>query len=61
MAKRYYDENFKRTLVEFYHNGKTQASLIKEHDVFQTALFRCIKQYSTVETFNGEILTAKQI
>ena len=25
----YYDEDFKRTLVELYHNGKTQASLIK--------------------------------
>ena len=28
MAKKnYYDEDFKRTLVELYHNGKTQASL----------------------------------
>ena len=25
----HYDEDFKRTLVDFYHNGKTQASLIK--------------------------------
>ena len=57
----YYDEDFKRTLVELYHNGKTQASLIKEYGVSQTALSRWIKQYSTVETSNGEILTAKQI
>ena len=62
MAKKnYYDEDFKRTLVELYHNGKTQASLIKEYGVSQTALSRWIKQYSTVETSNGEILTAKQI
>ena len=61
MAKKnYYDEDFKRTLVELYHNGKTQASLIK-YGVSQTALSRWIKQYSTVETSNGEILTAKQI
>ena len=34
MAKKnYYDEDFKRTLVELYHNGKTQASLIKEYGV----------------------------
>ena len=59
--KNYYDEDFKRTLVELYHNGKTQASLIKEYGVSQTALSRWIKQYSTVETSNGEILTAKQI
>lgn len=59
--KNYYDEDFKRTLVDLYHNGKTQASLIKEYGVSQTALSRWIKQYSTVETSNGEILTAKQI
>ena len=44
MAKKnYYDEDFKRTLVELYHNGKTQASLIKEYGVSQTALSRWIK------------------
>ena len=34
-----YDEEFKRTLVELYQNGKTQALLIKEYSVSQTALF----------------------
>ena len=62
MAKKnYYDEDFKRTLVELYHNGKTQASLIKEYGVSQTALSRWVKQYSTVETDDGEVLTAKQV
>ena len=57
-TKQHYDEDFKRTLVELYHNGKTQASLIKEYGVSQTALS---KQYSTVETDDGEVLTAKQV
>ena len=62
MAKKnYYDEDFKRTLVDLYHNGKTQASLIKEYGVSQTALSRWVKQYSTVETDDGEVLTAKQV
>ena len=56
-----YDEEFKRTLVDLYHNGKTQASLIKEYGVSQTALTRWIKQYSTVETEDGDVLTAKHI
>ena len=56
-----YDEEFKRTLVDLYHNGKTQASLVKEYGVSQTALTRWIKQYSTVETEDGDVLTAKQI
>jgi len=56
-----YDEEFKRTLVDLYHNGKTQASIVKEYGVSQTALSRWIKQYSTVETEDGEVLTARQI
>ena len=56
-----YDEEFKRTLVNLYHNGKTQAALSKEYGVSPTALARWIKQYSTVETDDGQILTAKQI
>ena len=57
-----YDEEFKRTLVNLYQTGgKTQATLCKEYGVSQTALTRWIKQYSTVETDDGEVLTAKQV
>lgn len=57
-----YDEEFKRTLVNLYQSGgKTQAVLCKEYGVSQTALTRWIKQYSTVETDDGEVLTAKQV
>ena len=60
-TKQRYDEDFKRTLVELYHNDKTLASLIKEYSISQTVLSRWIKQYSTVETDDGEVLTAKQV
>ena len=60
-AKNRYDETFKQTLVELYHNGKTQTSLIKEYGVSQSALTKWIKQYSTIKTDAGEILTAKQV
>ena len=57
-----YDEEFKRTLVNLYQSGgKTQAALCKEYGISQTALTRWIKQYSTVETDDGEVLTAKQV
>lgn len=57
-----YDEEFKRTLVNLYQNGsKSQAALCKECGVSATALSRWIKQYSTVETDDGEVLTAKQV
>ena len=57
-----YDEEFKRTLVNLYQSGgKTQASLCKEYGIASMTLSRWIKQYSTVETDDGEILTAKQV
>ena len=57
-----YDEEFKRTLVNLYQNGnKSQAAICKEYGVSITALGRWIKQYSTVEVDDGEILTAKQV
>ena len=57
-----YDEEFKRTLVNLYQNGnKSQEALCKEYGVSITSLGRWIKQYSTVKTDDGEILTAKQV
>ena len=57
-----YDEDFKRTLVNLYQSGrKTKTALCKEYGVSQTALTRWIKQYTTVETDNGEVMTAKQV
>ena len=57
-----YDEEFKRTIVNLYQNGgKTQAALCKEYGISLTSLSRWIKQYSTVKTDDGEVLTAKQV
>ena len=56
-----YDEDFKKSLVSLYHNGKTQTQLCKEYGVSQSALGKWIKQYSTVEISNGKVLTAKQV
>ena len=56
-----YDEEFKKSIVSLYHNGKTQAQLCKEYGVSSSALARWVKQYSTVEVDDGEVLTAKQV
>ena len=57
-----YDEDFKRTLVNLYQSGgKTQTTLCKEYGISQTALTRWIKQYTTVESDNGEVMTVKQV
>lgn len=56
-----YDNEFKKSLVSLYQNGKTQTQLCKEYGVSYSALSKWVKQFSTVETDNGEVLTAKQV
>lgn len=56
-----YDKDFKKFLVSLYHNGKTQTQLCKEYGVSQSALGKWVKQYSTVQVDDGEVLTAKQV
>ena len=45
----------------FFQNGKSQTQLCKEYGVSQSALGKWIKQYSTVQIDDGEVLTAKQV
>lgn len=56
-----YDEDFKKSIVSLYQNGKSQTQLCKEYGISQSALSRWIKRYSIVETIDGDILTAQQI
>ena len=56
-----YDEDFKKSLVSLYQNGKSQTQLSKEYGVSLSALGKWIKQYSTVQIDDGEVLTAKQV
>ena len=56
-----YDEDFKKSLVSLHQNGKTQSQRCKEYGVSQSALGKWVKQYSTVEVGDGELLTAKQV
>ncbi len=56
-----YNEDFKKSLVSLHQNGKTQVQLCREYGVFQSALGKWVKQYSTVEMDDGDVLTAKQV
>ena len=56
-----YDEDFKKSLVTLHQNGKTQARLCREYGVSESALCKWVKQYATVQTDDGEVLTAKQV
>lgn len=56
-----YDDDFKKSIVALYQNGKTQTQLSKEYGVSISAIVRWIKQYSEVKLDDNSILSAKQI
>ena len=61
MTHRPYDEDFKKSIVALYQNGKTQSQLSKEYGVSLSAIGKWIRLYSEVKTVDGDIMTAKQI
>ena len=60
-AYQLYEEEFKKSIVTLYQNGKSQSQLSKEYGISTSAISKWIKQYSTVKTEEGDVLTAKQI
>lgn len=58
---RKYEEDFKKSLITLYQNGKSQSKLAKEYGVSMSALAKWIKAYSEVKVDEDTILTAKQV
>ena len=50
MTHRPYDEDFKKSIVALYQNGKTQSQLSKEYGVSLSAIGKWIRLYSEVKT-----------
>ena len=56
-----YTAEFKQTIVNLYHSGKTYAQIQKEYGISHSALANWIKQYSEVQIDDDTVLTAQQI
>ena len=61
LAKNVYDEDFKRSIVSLYQNGKTQTQLSKDYGISLSVINKWVKQYSKIKTEDGDVFTAKQI
>lgn len=55
-----YTEEFKRSLVTLYRNGKSQTQLYSEFGVSQSALGKWVKLFSENEQLGNSTLTLKQ-
>ena len=63
MARQYksYDENFKKTIVNLYENGKGISELSREYGVGKSTIDSWIKKYKTITTSTGETTTNDEI
>ena len=56
-----YTQEFKQTIVNLYHSGKTYNQIKEEYGISHSALANWIKQYSEVKIDDTTVLTANQI
>ena len=60
-TKSKYTPEFKKTIVNLYHNGKSYAQIHKEYGVSSSALSKWLKMYSSVQIDDNTVITAQQI
>ena len=56
-----YGDEFKKSLVPMYQNGKSQTQIAREYGVSLSALSRRVRLFSEVKLDDRTIMTAKQI
>ena len=63
MTKQYksYDEEFKKTLVQLYENGKRLSELSREYGINESTIRPWIKKYGTITTSTGETTNNDEI
>lgn len=54
-----YDEDFKKSIVTLFQNGKSQSQLSKGYGVSLSAINKWVRLYSTVQTDDVEIAGGK--
>lgn len=63
MARQYksYDEDFKKTVVNLYENGKGISELSREYGVWKSTIDSWIKKFKTITTSTGEVTNNDEI
>lgn len=63
MARQYksYDEDFKKTIVSLYENGKDISELSREYGVGKSTIEIWIKKFKTITTSTGEVTNNDEI
>ena len=56
-----YDEEFKKTLVSLYENGKRLCDLSREYGINESTIRPWIKKYGTITTSTGQATNNDEI
>lgn len=60
-TKNKYTSEFKKTIVNLYHSGKSYAQFHSEYGVSSSSLSKWVKLYSEVKIDDDTVITAQQI
>lgn len=61
MSTKKYSSEYKKTIVNLYHSGKSYSQINKEYGISTSALSNWIKMYSEVKIDDDTVITAQQI
>ncbi len=63
MVRQYksYDEDFKKTIVNLYENGKGISELSREYGIGKSTIDGWIKKFKTITTSTGEVTNNDEI
>lgn len=63
MARQYksYDEDFKKTIVNLYENGKSISELSREYGIGKSTIDSWIKKFKTITTSTGKVTNNDEI
>ena len=63
MARQYksYDEDYKKTVVSLYENGKGISELSREYGVGKSTIDSWIKKFKTITTSTGKVTNNNEI
>jgi len=56
-----YDENFQKTVIELYRNGKASKEILKEFGISSSVFYKWVKKYTQVKMPTGESLNIEEI
>lgn len=61
MTAKKYSNEFKKTIVNLYHSGKSYSQIHSEYGISTSALSNWIKTFSEVKIDDDTVMTAQQI